>query len=146
MKNISLFKIIAAIIIITTIVFIIVANIIEKTNIENKLYEDQKQYFEKYVSQKSSSKSTLELLNILKGYLESKYQNPEVIPTVEFYGTDNDNCIMLYSAKDELQKDNYKKEIENAKRKIKDKDTFFIVCEYNDNNEYINKIIIEKNY
>ena len=146
MKNINLFKIIAAIIIITTIVFIIVANIIEKTNIENKLYEEQKQYFEKYISEKSNSKTTIELLNNLEKYIDSKYENPEVIPAVEFYGPDNDNCMLLYSATDELQKTNYKKELENAKSKINEKDTYFIICEYDDNNEYINKIVIEKNY
>lgn len=146
MKSISLFKIIATIIIITTIVFIIVANIIEKTNIENKLYEDQKTYFEKYVSENSNSKTTIELLNNLEKYIDSKYENPEVIPAVEFYGTDNDNCMMLYSAKDELQRENYKKEINSAKSKIKENDTFFVICEYDDNNEYINKIVIEKNY
>ena len=146
MKSISLFKIIAAIIIITTIVFIIVANIIEKTNIENKLYEDQKQYFEKYVSENSNSKATIDLLNNLEKYIDSKYENPEVIPAVEFYGTDNDNCMMLYSAKDELQRENYKKEINSAKSKIKENDTFFVICEYDDNNEYVRKIVIEKNY
>ena len=146
MKSISLFKIIAAIIIITTIVFIIVANIIEKTNIENKLYEDQKTYFEKYVSENSNSKTTIELLNNLEKYIDSKYENPEVIPAVEFYGTDNDNCMMLYSAKDELQRENYKKEINSAKSKIKENDTFFVICEYDDNNEYVRKIVIEKNY
>ena len=146
MKNISLFKIIATIIIITTLFFIIVANIIEKTNIENKLYEDQKQFFEKYVSEKSSSKTILELLSNLELYIDNKYKNPEVIPTVEFYGTDNDNCMLLYSAKDELQRDNYKKEIKSAKSKIKENDTFFVICEYDDNNEYVRKIVIEKNY
>lgn len=146
MKNISLFKTIAIIIVITTVFFIIVANIIEKTNIENKLYEEQKQYFEKYISEKSSSKNTKELLNNLERYIDSKYENPEVIPAVEFYGTDNDNCIVLYSTKDELQKENYKKEIEIIKRKISDNDTYFIVFEYSDNNEYIYKIVIEKNY
>ena len=145
MKKINLFKILAVIIILTTLAFIIIANIIAKTNIENKLYQEQKTYFEKYVSEVVDASKTIELLNELIVYIDEKFDNPEIVPTVEFYGKDNDNHIMLYTVKDELQKDNYKKEINNVKNKIEAEDDFFIVCEYDANNEYITKIVIEKN-
>lgn len=145
MKKINLFKILAGIIILTTFVFIITANIIAKTNIENKLYQEQKSYFEKYVSEVADASKTIELLNELFVYIDEKFDNPEIVPTVEFYGKDNDNHIMLYTVRDELQKDNYKKEMENVKNKIEAGEDFFIVCEYDSNNEYITKIVIERN-
>lgn len=146
MKNINLFKILAGIIILSIIVFIAVVNIIEKTNSENKLYAEQIVYFKDYVSENLESEKAIELLERLNLYLEKNKNNPELIPMVQFYGKENDNHIILYTVKDEIQEENYSKELEKIISTIKEDDEYYVIFEYDDKDEYIIKMVIEYNY
>ena len=146
MKNINLFKILAIITILTIINLILVANIIAKSSFENKLNEEQVTYFKEYASEKLLSEKTKELLNKLNLNIDKNSNNPELVPMVEYYGEDNKNYKIIYTVEDEYQKEIYKKELNEIVTQIQEKDNYYVVLEYDDNKEYIKKVVIEYNY
>ena len=146
MKKINLFDILVVIIIVTIFIFILSVNKIEKTNLENQLYSEQLSYFNNYISENLESSKTEELLDRIVAYIEKNNLNPELVPDIEFYGKDNNNHKIIYMVEDNMQKENYINEIKEISTQIGENDKYFIVYEYDDNQDYIVKIVIEYNY
>ncbi|MBP3596964.1 MAG: hypothetical protein J6J60_06160 [Clostridia bacterium] len=145
LRIIDFFKIIIFILILTIFVLIIVSKKIEKTTEINQAVVEQKLIIENYISNKQTSDNTKKLLNELKKYIKENSQYPNMVPTVEFYGKDNANKIIMYTEKDNKQKEYYVKEIENILNMIKSNDTYYITTEINEKESYITKVIIEYN-
>lgn len=145
LKIIDLFKILSAVLILTVIITIIAVKKIEKTNQLNQSVNEQKYMFEKYISKNQTSENTKVLLKQLQNYLIEKKEYPNMIPNLKFYGKDNSNTIILYTTCDKKQEEYYIKEVENIINSINSNDTFFIITESSDKEEYITNIIIEQN-
>lgn len=145
LRIIDLFKIIILILISTIIVIINVAKKIEKTSEINQVVLEQKTLIEKYISETQNADNTKELLLELQNYIKEKSIYPNMIPTIAFFGKDNANKIIMYTKNDEKQKKYYIKEITNIKKSINSNDLFYITTEYNKQDGYITKVIIEYN-
>ena len=89
--------------------------------------------------------NTKKLLKLLQNYIKRNSKYPNMIPTIEFYGEDNANKIIMYTEEDNKQKEYYVKEIENIMKTINLSDTFFITIEKNEKESYITRVIIEYN-
>lgn len=143
-KVIDFFKVLVCIIFLTLILSIITIRKIENTNVNNNSIEEQTTVIEKYVSNNQTANNVKLLLNEILEYSEDKFEDSEKIPTIEFYGKENYNKILIYTVNDKVQFNYYRSEIDELKKLINEDDSFFVKCEADGG--YIDKIIIEYNY
>lgn len=143
-KILDFFRVILIIIIVSIISLLIGVRKVNLTNEMNISVVEQVEFVNQYKSDSLASSELKKFINEYIDYISDKQSQPFKIPTIEFYGAENNNLMLLYTVDDSAQFDYYINELKKLENKINENDLFYFTYEMG--KEYITKIIIEYNY